>query len=112
MRYDAENEKIIISAKEFVNISRRGVSTSVVRDDSEPESLATSNRIYKLAIPDAEQKKLFLDFSLSDYSFSMEGAAEKADGEKITVSREIDSNPERPKKEYQKELRGLGFLLA
>ena len=112
MRYDAESKKIIISAKEFVNISRRGVSASVVRDDSEPESLATSNRIYKLAIPDAEQKKLFLNFSLSDYSFSMEGAAEKADGEKITVSREIDSNPERPKKEYQKELRGLGFLLA
>ena len=112
MRYDAECKKIIIGCREFVNTARRGISSNVVRDDCEPEALISSKRIYKLAIPDAEQKKLTLDFELSGSAFSMEGVADKAEGEKITVSREIDSNPDRPKKEYQKDLRGLGFVLA
>lgn len=112
MRYDSEAKKIIISCREFVNIARRGISAALLHNEDETELLKSSKHIISKAIPDAEPKILNFEFDFLEYSFKMSTKVDKTDENSIWLSCEVDSNPNRPKKEYVKELRGIGFISA
>ena len=102
MRYDAENNRIIVGCRELVRCARRGICATLPHDEDEPGNERT-----------AEVKEpLFYDFELGEYSFRlMLDTCTVIDGE-IRVSVAVDSSPKRPRKEVVAQARGEAYISA
>ena len=112
MRYDAENNRILISCREFIKTARRAVAASVPCDEDEPETRRVSKRLYAEAIPEAERKDFTLTFSSNGCEIELKAHAEKAEGGEMWFACEVDTPPARPKKEYVAQLRGEAYIAA
>ncbi len=112
MRYDKENEKILISCREFVTIARRGISPTLPPDIDEPEHEAASRRILESIIGKGERAKTTLSTDISSHRFEISGFADKIDGCKLWFASDVDFDPTRPRKAYSAQLRGEGYVSA
>ncbi len=106
MRYDSESNKIHISVGEFVAISRRKMSPTVLGDEDEPK-----RNSHKVGVKNAEGEPLTHEFSASGYTFSLSGYAQIHDG-KILLIKPTVTKPEKPRKQEEKQARGEGYILA
>ena len=112
MRYDSEAKRILINLSEFVSIARRGISPTVSFDEDEPTIGEVARfRLAKL-YGEMERCELTYNFSSSDYDFTLSGEADGLMGECVTLARSITSNPNKPNKAEQAEIRGEGYILA
>lgn len=112
MKYDAENNKILLSCREFIRTARRAIAATVPYDNDEPELLPTSKRILKEAIGDLERVSLIWLFEESGYPIEITAEAEKICGDEMWFSCEVDTNPSRPRKECISQLRGEAYIAA
>ena len=112
MRYDSEAKRILINLSEFVSIARRGISPTVSFDEDEPTVGEVARfRIAKL-YGEMEQSELTYNFSSSGYDFTLSGEADGLMGDTVTLARSVTSNPNKPNKAEQAEIRGEGYILA
>ncbi len=112
MRYDKENEKLIISFREFVSIARRKVSKNLPQDINEPEHSEPSRRLLNNIIGECKTEKLMLETEISSYAFQISGYADKVDKCNLWLAFDVEIDPARPTKEYSAQLRGEGYLAA
>ena len=59
MRYDKENDRLIISVPDMVAIARRGISSSLPCDEDEPEYVKNYTK---------DSTELSLDFTAGEFS--------------------------------------------
>ena len=112
MRYDSEAKRILINLSEFVSIARRGISPTVSFDEDEPAVGEVARfRLAKL-YGEMEQSELTYNFSSSGYDFTLSGEADGLMGDTVTLARSVTSNPNKPNKAEQAEIRGEGYILA
>ncbi len=111
MKYDRERGKISITLTEFVTIARRRVA-AVARDEDEPCVSGVSTRLLCSLIGEHEKETITFAFDGLGYSFEMSMVADMIDGDALTVAREIESSPEKPRREELAEVRGEGFVMA
>ena len=102
MRYDKENDRLIISVSDMVSIARRGISSSLPCDSDEPEYCGSSNK---------DSYALSLDFTAGEFSFTVTGKASVVDGG-ILHRAYTDTSAKRPRKEVEKQARGEAYLYA
>ena len=102
MRYDAENNRIIVGCRELVRCARRGICATLPHDEDEPGNERTQEVI----------EPLFYDFELGEYSFRlMLDTCTVSDGEvRLTVA--VDSSPKRPRREVVAQARGEAYISA
>lgn len=112
MRYDGESNKIHISLGEFVSIARRRISTTLPQDEYEPKITDVSARMLKCAIGDCHGRKIDFEFSTEKYDFILHGGTDDESDGSVTIAREIESSPDKPKKDEAAEIRALGFIMA
>ena len=112
MRYDSEAKRILINLSEFVSIARRGISPTVSFDEDEPTVGEVARfRLAKL-YGEMERSELTYNFSSSEYDFTLSGEADGLMGDTVTLARSVTSNPNKPNKAEQAEIRGEGYILA
>ncbi len=111
MRYDKESGKILLTLGEFVTVARRRVS-SVSHDEDEPCILGASSRMLSSLIGEHSPESITFGFESLGYSFLLSMTADKIYENEITVAREIESSPEKPRREELAEIRGEGFVMA
>ncbi len=112
MRYDEENAKIHISARELITTARRGIATSLPCDSDEPELSRIPGGIQKKIIGEALPEKVTCCFTAKDFCFEMSATVQKADGCELWFTSSVDRNPRKPKKEYTAQLRGEAYVAA
>jgi len=112
VKYDADSGKIKIDFREFTAIARRGISPTLPYDEDEPRADEVSARWLRAYLGEASCERMYFGFSASGYDFELSAMCEAADGEGITLAREIFSSPEKPKKEELAEIRGEAFVAA
>lgn len=102
MRYDKENDRLMISVSDMVSIARRGISSSLPCDSDEP--------LY-YGISDKDQSTLSLDFTAGEFSFTVTGNAIISNGG-ILHRTYTDTSAKRPRKEVVRQARGEAYLYA
>ena len=110
--YDAQENRILISCREFIKTARRAVASALPYDEDEPAAGSISKRLYAEAIPNAKRESLTLSFSSNGCEIEIEAHAEKAEGREMWFACEVDSSPRMPKKEYTSQLRGEAYIAA
>ena len=111
MRYDEKKNKIVISAREFVSVARRGISTAAF-DEDEPIFRSVSKRLLDRVIGVREEKNLTLEFTAAGFESAISAKVEKAESDALWIAYEVDCNPERPRREYIAQARGEGYISA
>ncbi|MBQ7387367.1 MAG: ATP-dependent DNA helicase [Clostridia bacterium] len=111
MKYDRESGKILLTLGEFVTVARRRVAATA-HDEDEPCVSGVSSRILRSIIGEHTPEALTFGFSGLGYSFELAMSADAIAGDEITVAREIESSPEKPRREELAEVRGEGFVIA
>ncbi len=102
MRYDQENNRIIVGCRELVRSARRGICATLPYDEDEPGNTATA----KIDAP------LKHEFDLGNYSFTLvQDSCAVVDGE-IHITVPVDSSPKRPRKEVVAQARGEAYVSA
>ena len=112
MRYDCRSGIISVDYKEFVSISRRGVSPSLSYDEDEPGISDLGARRLRAYLGECTPRELTYSFSDGEYEFLLCGRADHAEGNVITLARSIESSPSKPKKSELSEIRGEAFILG
>ena len=112
MRYDSERGLVMINFKEFVGIARRGVSPSLSYDEDEPNISDVGARRLRSYAGECRVRDLSYAFSDGEYSFELQGKADHVEGNVLTVARDIESAPSKPKKAELSEIRGEAFILG
>ena len=112
MRYDEENNRIVITNREFVTTARRAIATSVPQDADEPTAEDASKRVLAKLLGEPLGYEFSHGFNCAGYDFCLLLKAEKADGCKLWFATNVTSNPARPKKADAGELRGEGYVAA
>ena len=112
MRYDAESGKIHIGLREFVSVARRRIATAMPYDEDEPYVCDAGRLGLRAIIGDVEREVLHFGFFASGYPFELSMTADGISGNEITVAREIESSPERPRRDEMAEVRGEGYVMA
>lgn len=112
MRYDEKKNEILISVREFVSTSRRGISTATCFDEDEPIFRDASKRILDRVIGARDEKSLILKFTAEGFTLALSAKVEKAEADAVWIVYEVDCNPERPRREYIAQARGEGYVSA
>lgn len=112
MKYDRENNKILITSREFIRTARRAVASSLPCDEDEPEARRISKRLYAEAIPEAEMKNFTLGFSSCGCEIEISAHADRVNKNEMWFCLEVDTHPAKPKKEYVAKLRGEAYIAA
>ena len=112
MKYDAENNKIMLSCREFIRTARRAIATVAPYDNDEPELRPVSKRLLKEAIGDFKRVSLIWGFEEAGYPIEITAEAEKICGDDMWFCCEVDTNPSRPRKECVSQLRGEAYIAA
>lgn len=112
MLYNKESGKIKIGLWEFVSISRRGISPTLPFDEDEPTLRTLSKSRIRAILGTDEPQKLLFGFSFGEYSFELLCEADAISENKISLVREISSNPTKPKKEDVSQIRGEAFVIG
>ncbi len=107
MRYDQELNRLVVSVKEFVTTSRRGISSTHTPSEDVPELPAPDDRP-----TDRPSRELRLVRECGGYTFELYGTPDGLSDDTVTVIRRISSRGGRVKKEEKEEARGEGFILA
>ena len=102
MRYDKENDRLIISVSDMAAIARRGISSSLPCDADEPEYFGNQTM---------DSSELSLDFTAGEFSFTVTGKTTVTDG-KILHRALVDSSAKKTRKEVTKQARGEAYLYA
>ena len=111
MRYDKEFGKIILGLSEFVTVARRRVATAA-RDEDEPAVSEVSARMLRSIAGDMTPETVIFGFEGAGYTFELKMTADSVTENELTVAREIESSPKKPRREEQAQIRGEGFVLA
>ena len=112
MRYDSNSGKINITLKELVSVARRRISPTLPQDHDEPCISEVSQRMLRASVGETEKREIHLGFKVGEYRFELEGVADNVSGNEITVAREIESSPDKPKADEMASVRGEGYVLA
>ncbi len=110
MKFDIESGRIKIGCREFVGIARRGISPTLPYDDCEPLANTPSRIMLEAAIGKYESEEASLDFEIGKHLFTLTVPIAKTDLGELLFWCEVDSNPERPRKEYITELRAEAYI--
>ncbi len=110
MKYDSESGRIKLGCREFVGIARRGISPTLTFDDSEPKAHMPSRAMLEIAVGERFEESVDHDFEICDQKFTLHTMVEKTDLGELLFYTEVDSNPERPRKEYITELRAEAYI--
>lgn len=102
MRYDKENDRLIISVSDMVSIARRGISSSLPCDSDEPTYYGSFEK---------DHTALSLDFTAGEFSFTLTGSVTVSDGE-ILHKVYTDTSAKKPRKEVTMQARGEAYLYA
>ncbi len=111
MKYNKEENRILISVKELVSTARRHISSSVALDEDEPTGLGLSQRYSKMYSLENEIE-LTLDFELDGISYRLLGTAKIDNDGRITVIRGSEATSKAQKKTELADARGCAFILA
>ena len=112
MRYDAESGKIHITLREFVSVARRRIAAAMPYDEDEPYVCEAGRLGLRTLIGEVRREAVHFGFSAAGYDFELSMTADGIDGNEITVAREIESNPEKPRRDEAAEVRGEGYVIA
>lgn len=112
MRYNEEENRLLITCRELVMTARRGISTTLPCDSDEPEFITAKARLPRELICEGDERILSLDFESGEYNFSLTASADKIEECKLWFTTLVDCNPKRPKKEQIAEIRGEAFVTA
>ncbi len=112
MKFDYESGKIKIDCREFVSIARRGISPTLPFDDSEPSMKMPSRAMLEEAVGKRISEAVSCDFSACEYKFTLHAVSERNEYGELLFYTEVDSNPERPRREDITELRAEAFVTA
>jgi len=112
MLYNKESGKIKIGLWEFVSISRRGISPTLPFDEDEPTLRTLSKSRIRAILGTDEPQKLLFGFTFGEYSFELLCEADAISENKISLVREISSNPAKPRKEDVSQIRGEAFVIG
>lgn len=112
MKFDSESRRILINLQEFVSIARRGISPTVSFDEDEPTIGDVARHRLEKLYGEMERGELSYDFSSGDNAFTLSGEADGLSGDVVTIARTVTSNPNKPNKAEQAEIRGEGYILA
>ena len=109
MRYDKDNDRLLLSVRELVSTARRGISSTLPCDTDEPV-FPTSGGMQKSS-ENERFSELNFDFTAGKYSFTLHGRA-LINGPEITLYVPVDSSPKRPKREVTAQARGEAYIYA
>ncbi|MBP3401809.1 MAG: ATP-dependent DNA helicase [Clostridia bacterium] len=112
MKYDVNEEKIIVSLREFVSIARRSISATASFDEDEPHLSEVSSRRLAAIVGSLEAVDFSHEFSAMEHSFRLLLRADGIEGDRVTLAGEVISHKAEPNKEELAELRGEAFVLA
>ena len=112
MKYDGESGKIFISLSELVSTARRRIATALPYDDEEPMLSPVSARRLESALGDAMPQEIRYGFSAAGRDFELVARVDSADEDSVTLAREVEGNPEKPKRQELAEIRGEGYVAA
>lgn len=112
MRYDSENEIIKISLSEFVNISRRGISSSLSYDEDEPNVTSVAASRLRGLVGEIAEERLSYRFIDGAYCFELSAKVDAIEENRMTIARMVESNPSRPQKNETAQIRGEGYIAA
>ncbi len=112
MRYSSEENKILISCREFVKIARRAISPIAPRDEDEPEDVRISKRSAARILGECEPYEASLDFECAGFGFALTAKIEKVKECNLWFAKCISGDPRKPKKPYREELRGEAYISA
>ena len=112
MRYDSDSGKIIITLSELVAIARRGISRTLPADEEEPGVSTPSVRLRRALGCTESRVCLRYGFSAMGYEFELLGDADRIDGETVTLIASIQSSPEKPSSDEEREVRAAAFILG
>ncbi len=112
MKFNAENGRIKIGCREFVGIARRGISPTLPFDDSEPSASIPSRVMLEEAVGKRFSESVEYNFDVGEHLFTLFTTVEKNDMGELLFFCEVDSNPERPRKEYITELRAEAYVAS
>lgn len=101
MRYDKENDRLIISVPDMVAIARRGISSSLPCEEDEPEYVKNYTK---------DSTELSLDFTAGEFSFTLTGKATVT--EDTVLHKVLTTSHKRPRKEVTMQARGEAYLYA
>ena len=112
MRYDREQNKILISVRELVAIARRGISPTLPADEDEPGQTAPNERMVCHILGKVSAVSLSLGFETLGHSFTLFGSCESATGANVTIVRRVEYSLKRIKRADEEKVRGEGFILS
>ena len=109
MRYNPEENVILISVRELVSTARRRISSSLPCDLDEPEG-----ELFRAHSKRPEANATDLDFLFVEGEFNFKITVKNAElGEgSLTYRVTTDTTPRRPKKETVRQARGEGYIIA
>ncbi len=112
VKFDSESGRIKIGCREFVGIARRGISPTLPFDDSEPSAKMPSRAMLDIAIEERTSEQVDHQFEVGEHLFTLHTVAEQNDLGELLFYCEVDSSPERPRREFVTELRAEAYITA
>ena len=109
MRYDKNNERLLLSVRELVTTARRGISSTLPCDTDEPDNMAYGGT--EKGSENEYFSELNYTFTLGEHTFLLSGKVMIKDGA-IHIGTYVDTSPKRPRKEVSTQLRGEGYIYA
>ena len=112
MKYDINEEKIVLSQREFVSIARRSVSATASFDEDEPSLSEISSKRLEAIVGPIEPYEFSEEFSALGYDFRLILRADCVRGDEIILAGKAASYKAEPSREELAELRGEAFLFG
>lgn len=112
MKYSTESKRILISVDELISISRRGVSATVPVNEDEPSTASASARMRQTVIGSTLPTVIDYDFDAFGYAFTLRGALDAQAKGSITILREAEISPSKPRRDELEAARGCAFILG
>ena len=112
MLYDKDSGKIKISLKEFIGISRRGISPTLPFDEDEPNISDTSLLLLRGELPDVKKERVIYGFSAGGYEFELYMHLVSVIESEIIIAKEIDTSPKALTKDERALLRAEAFIIG
>lgn len=109
MRYDEQNNIMLVSLKEFVTLARRKVASTLPFDDEEP-TVTYADKIEEagLSLP-GKKDGISLSFTLGGIDYQLNTEAQFVDGNVVTLVRSLDG---KPRKNDIAQTRGEAFVIG